>query len=72
MTTSTPNNAVFVHLEITSPTGGVVFYWSDTVEGAAPNAPGPSQFASIISLLETGLTEAHRQFMPLPNDHDRN
>ena len=72
MTTSTPNNTVFVHLEITSPTGEAVFLWLDTKEGAANDAPGKSQFASIIRVLEAGLTEAHRQFMPLPNDHDRN
>jgi hypothetical protein len=70
MTTST--NTVTVVLQITSPSGEAVFFYCDAVKGAAPNAPGKSQFASIISVLEIALTEAHRQFMPLPNDHDRN
>jgi hypothetical protein len=69
MTTST--NTVTVVLQIASPSGETVFFWSDAREGAASDAPGKCQFASIISVLEAALTEAHRQFMPLP-DHDRN
>jgi hypothetical protein len=69
---TTPNNTVTVVLQIASPTGETVFFWTDAREGAATDAPGKHQFASLISVLESALSDAHRHLMPTPNDHDRN
>jgi len=69
---TTPTNTITVLLQIASPDGESVFFYSNARDGAPPDAPGPRQFASLIAELEQALTAAHKKLCPLPDDHDRN